>query len=964
MDLKLFNTMNFFPQLKPFPFNKLYNVYDVYINGFNIRDSNLESVEFFMCDSCSYYSAAKRVRLSSLEFYFRFYDEDLEWEFDEHKHKYLHVVNQLVISVGLFVCNSTLNGNNGSWTNSDDVSLENKHFVRKIVKKEARNRLLHSSSTSHKSKIKTQKNCNDYVAGNCARGEKCRFAHPKTDVPEEKPSVKEPEVAEKEESFMFSGIEYKLLKKAVSCKDGTADQDICSNANIPEFVHFGRVFINRDVVISHRLAMHITSCLRILPDESRNYTALLNFVTELMQPVFSARCVMDHVYFYAFRNKSKASPASVSAIAQANYVCLNSSQVTTIPMVIGPEIKYTYNQSWKIIKSEGFKMDVSADRPGEFIRYPSFETKNLDIKVTNKNKRSFCSFTPVNNFIYLANCASNVEVALSRYFQTRVSSLEEDLYMRQSQFKLLGLQCLQDVATVARICDADVDTYIYETRLKMRPCYCNYIHRNHRQTFNISNQESPFLKLLEDNWFKTSFSVICFFMMFIGYIESCFTTIWNSVVLYVYSPFFQLYDLIPLLREFALLPHPKQFLRLKWVVDERSIDRILANTGDFESKLKWEPAKVNKAGRLYASICENSLVGYFCSHLIKFMTMQPLVHGPLSPTANFSSMYSDASNPSISDRLFGDILQMPEGSCKFIYFSDDGFVVHKVDGECQIYETDIKSCDASNGFSVSVILMFLARHLGFVETMLKLLAISSKSTVLRNPDKRSEYVMLRPESTFEYSGEPLTTAKNNVANIGIAFGAYQRMLLGQSLGDSLINGSKDYGWVLTVSAKQNFNSVTFLKRAYSVRASRSWVVYGTIFRSFGILDGPPSSKMFGLSDVEFKKLSFSDMFELHVKMRVDSLVNEPSSSILNALRERAYGRYSIQKDLHDDDIIERYGCEQHHIDEFVGIILNLKLGDCVVCPFLEHVYSVDYGTTPVFRELETPNALSSLDDII
>ena len=118
--------------------------------------------------------------------------------------------------------------------------------------------------------------------------------------------------------------------------------------------------------------------------------------------------------------------------------------------------------------------------------------------------------------------------------------------------------------------------------------------------------------------------------------------------------------------------------------------------------------------------------------------------------------------------MFKELFSVKEGCYKFVFFSDDGFLVTRKDGHLMFFETDISSCDASNGFTISYLAYYIACKFGLNREYEPALITSAKATKIYNPEDRTKYVVLRPESFFEYSGERTTTLKNNLASLAIA----------------------------------------------------------------------------------------------------------------------------------------------------------------------------------------------------
>jgi len=282
------------------------------------------------------------------------------------------------------------------------------------------------------------------------------------------------------------------------------------------------------------------------------------------------------------------------------------------------------------------------------------------------------------------------------------------------------------------------------------------------------------------------------------------------------------------------------------------------------------------------------------------------------------------------------------------FFSDDGFIIYRTQNGYQVYETDFSSCDATNGFAVFAAYAYLADKVGLLDRAIGIIKQCGMSTTLRNPDCRSEYVELQPTEGFMYSGNNGTTGFNNIAEIGFFSKLYDncREDSGQQLTSEFIQKSaRDGGWEMTVARRFNLNSGTFLKRAYDLYSGKSWLVYGAILRSFGSIDGLPTPDALGVSPAEFKKMDLNDQMMALLRMKGESLVNEPASPIVDAIRMRAGLQTEARPyEISYEALNERYSTETWEWYTLKQCILDLRLGDVILCPALEKIFHVDYGS--------------------
>jgi len=376
----------------------------------------------------------------------------------------------------------------------------------------------------------------------------------------------------------------------------------------------------------------------------------------------------------------------------------------------------------------------------------------------------------------------------------------------------------------------------------------------------------------------------------------------------------------------------------------------VSNVGNIESKFKWEFGKVNKAGRLYASGQWLTLYDHVVCPLIKYVMQQEIYVGQGwldGEKCDFYLEFCDCQEPVKCDNMYSSLLNLPRNVCKLVFFSDDGFIIYKNSTGIQIYETDFSSCDATNGFAIFTSYAYLSKHLGLLERAVGIIRQCGFPTLLRNPDKRSEFVELQPTEGFMYSGNNGTTGFNNIAEIGFFSKLFDLCQDPQTrMSSNLIRTAADLGgWVMTVDQRPTFNRGTFLKRAFCPITRHSWLCYGAILRSFGSVDGVPNAELLGVPNCVFRTMSLAQQMDRLILMKAESLVNEPPSPLVDAIRIRA----GLQKEPREyiisyQQLNERYGTEEYQWYSLINCILNLRLGDIVVDPVLELVYNVDYGS--------------------
>jgi len=379
-----------------------------------------------------------------------------------------------------------------------------------------------------------------------------------------------------------------------------------------------------------------------------------------------------------------------------------------------------------------------------------------------------------------------------------------------------------------------------------------------------------------------------------------------------------------------------------WAADDRTMWKIFTNDVSFESKLKDELAKHNSYPRLYASAEHGCLVDKIAPEIVKVADLTPLRFHEICPNElglEFTCAFKDCQETLGSDDMFtwfdsGD-------SSKSVYFSDDGFLRIVIDGVVSVYETDISKCDMSNRFAVFLWAYARISRVAGVQFAQRIVKQCAQDTKLYNPENRREFVVLQPETFFEYSGHVMTTVLNNVASRLIFYSIYLAVIdHGVVSVETIVNAAAAVGYIVTVKECSSLASSTFLKRAYD--GARSFLCLGTLLRSFGTIEAF-SPEVFGLTPAQYNTYTKRELFERYGYMRLTGLVNEPGNVILSALRARFGVPERVPHVTPVAALIERYGIHSYDLEVLAGLIHQMSYGDSLSCPALDAIFRVDYS---------------------
>jgi hypothetical protein len=463
--------------------------------------------------------------------------------------------------------------------------------------------------------------------------------------------------------------------------------------------------------------------------------------------------------------------------------------------------------------------------------------------------------------------------------------------------------------------------------------------------------------------------------------------VWSQSMITQISPW--LGDLFYSRRELSRMPHVKRALR------QQMVDGILVHTpedvlvehpqacGKVEL-CKGDPTKTMRifvsygSGAVYAN--EIPEVAKLCMHglyqgLYNGLTWYVFIHAKPKAT-----MFQDALD------LYKTVVATPDSVAISIY-SDDSCLTVNCNGIVESFNMDISSCDCGNDFAIFTLVGLLMGN--FSEELANgLVAQCCKPIELKNPHNPLEKVVVDFKGPFEGSGTVLTTICNHVASMCISS---EIITL---LGDTLANGDNftiDSDFIKPAAARAGHKvtlerntvlgthspSFQFLKHSFGMSAvgvAVPYLNYGAILRGLGSTMIPIDAVSLGLSLPEFKKLTLQERIERRTRGIINGLVNEPRSSIIDALftrwpplswegqPEREYLRsltdgldLSIYR-ITDEALCDCYGTTPEEICELVRAILTVQVGELHLLDAVGKIFQKDYGLNGEyeFEEHETP----------
>jgi hypothetical protein len=750
----------------------------------------------------------------------------------------------------------------------------------------------------------------------------------------------------KEDSFVEGVKEYLLL-------DILYEKD---------FIAFSKTFTARGLVYSPFVVKDLLKEMPAPSEDLRNFRALQAFVVKRYENV-PLELLVNSIIAYLATLVRLTPHLNAPLTVHENFVPVKTHLFTRQKVEIKPSSckipnDWAFNTRFKIIAQGGAKVEVGfipdTDFIAPFYDYPTF-SKGTQAQEKYKNV-AYCKLPPSTDFEYYDINAHNCTPALSRLLKARAN--EGELFRNQLGLLNPEWNSLYEIADCKFVDLGEKQSLVTRNH---NDCFGKYVFEKHEnyefvhyvmQHKCADNNRTSYSILM-----KRMLSVLTYGLAMFEKVIRGFTMITQfalaSVVFVAFSPLYMFYDSLEWLSFVVELPSLKRKLYQMWFNDENTRDRILANKGNFELKIKKEEGKFGKAPRLYGSGEHLCLVDRVLPDVIKQMEKEDIDLNELYTQFNpereddfedwsFKIRFSIAQDAPSSDDLYNEGFNLEPKSVLFVYFSDDSFLVMKDELGCiSLFEIDISSCDSSNSIAV---FGFTHQRMASInpESADRLISHATRQAVLYNPENKTEKFIFIPDTFFEYSGLLITGLLNNDGSTLIGIGTFLKFIQGHGMHKAITEGAKKMGYIVTCDKFESSNQVTFLKRAYSERAQRSWKVLGTLFRGFGVVEGDLTPEVLNVDRKTFMKLNDFDKFEKLCYCRLLGEVNEPGNPCLNILRER-FGIPTTLELVSTLDFQERYGGEVWEWESFYMQLSQLQLGSILKHPILDLIYLKDYG---------------------
>lgn len=387
--------------------------------------------------------------------------------------------------------------------------------------------------------------------------------------------------------------------------------------------------------------------------------------------------------------------------------------------------------------------------------------------------------------------------------------------------------------------------------------------------------------------------------------------------------------------------------------------------------VKKEWAKPGKVGRLFASYGSG---GIYAPELPEFL--KACIHGAYVLEGEVSMtiyIMSKARDNEINE-TFRHILDTMDlkNHIHYIVYSDDSCMVGDFRGTRVMANMDISSCDASNRFPIFLGVYNLLRNFS-EKRAYGLLEQCTKEMLLVNPSNPLEKMFINFHSCMEGSGTVLTTVLNHTVSydIGVAIHSMINTLPGLKFDDAVRLGALMVGHKLTIDHCPVIEKLQFLKRSPIMLDDGTYHMclnYGTIFRGFGCVEGDLEARQLGVSSGEFDAMAWEERLNKFAKVVVQGLVHEPSSQVVDSLRDRfeAHEQFKLDgcvspdgtldqfylfvprnngagKRVDEASLARRYGCGVHDFGVLAEQVMKVRIGSIMPSAAVTAFFAVDYG---------------------
>jgi len=343
----------------------------------------------------------------------------------------------------------------------------------------------------------------------------------------------------------------------------------------------------------------------------------------------------------------------------------------------------------------------------------------------------------------------------------------------------------------------------------------------------------------------------------------------------------------------ADINHVKRELRRSYIAGVKCHEPNDYLTRRMEANVKREVAKYGKAPRLFVSYGAGCM---YANELPEFVKC--CQHGMIKHELNgkvltvFTLAKPKETSMSELFRLMVSFTTVPNSMFVMIYGDDQVYIDCTDPSRPVFYNVDISSNDSNQDICVLGVngLALSQFNREWACGLLSQLMLPVQFGPTRHDTRNHSPLTINFRGPFMGSGTVLTTSTNNWGSRLIALATFHRRVMGQlPFEDAVVQGAAMAGHSVTCEKCEDIEQIQFLKIS-PVRATTGEIIpmrnIGSIIRNLGKCINNLEHVQVGLDPKTFAKLSFDERMEMYVGVTIAGYVNEPSNLILDAFRRR------------------------------------------------------------------------------
>lgn len=407
----------------------------------------------------------------------------------------------------------------------------------------------------------------------------------------------------------------------------------------------------------------------------------------------------------------------------------------------------------------------------------------------------------------------------------------------------------------------------------------------------------------------------------------------------IFSSVEPLDDFIVRLVDWVNYPHQKRRLRLSAASEVLHSGKVFSNSWHTKITGKLKRDEIAKTGGIPRNICDLTTPASLRS--VDYVDrLKDILFSHPYDTGKIYAKFVKTSSPLILEEEFNHFLD-DKYDFAFLYSSDDSILRIGSD----MYNMDIKKCDASHTFGMFALLRSLC--VGECRQVIGFL-IDQLSDPLYVFSPSGHRCVLTPREPFLYSGSVLTTLINSLANLTIF-----ASILDKHKTHNIIDSALLAGYQVSLDRCNVIQDLQFLKHSpmYDEHLIlRPVINLGVILRLSGRCRGDPLGP---------RTLSVQERCFKFQQSLLRCFYNTPRNDVLNALITRFNVTDAIGKcipesffltdypDYHKclipaEQFMLRYRITLSEWQELQEYCCSVSFGDVVYCAATEHIFDKDY----------------------